>query len=276
MSVICQGLPLVAGCGSTAPAIVVPDLGASSAMSTEGFYCPEEYLKWSLRWKGIEAASTEMVTGKPGEIGGEPAIIVYSLSRSSELATIFRDVREELTSQVSLKSGAPLNNESTLTEDGSSELLRIQFGSEGYSASLRDQGESSSWTIAGEGDESDLHTFIARMRFWDGLPASGVSARLQNGRRHYRVDLAKGGTERIRTPMGEHASIRIHGKATRLRQDGKKAANAEVRNFTVWRSDDGRFLPLRFETETRLGKVRGTLVDARQPESDRCIYVKER
>jgi hypothetical protein len=269
-----QGLPLLAACGSRPPPIVVPPMDATHALPAESFYCPDEYLKWTLRWNGIEAASTEMVTGKPGELGGQRAIIVYSLSRSSEFATIFREVREELNSQISLQSGKPLRNESNISEDGDEESLRIEFGSQGYSASLRDGGESKDWTIAHEGAVGDLHTFLARLRMWDGRPSSGVMAIVQNGRRHYRVDLARGGTEVIKTPLGKVPTIRIHGQATGLRKDGKPLVKAEERVFTIWRSDDARFLPLRFEVQTRLGKVRGTLVEARQPESDRCIVVK--
>lgn len=273
---ICQGLPLLASCGSSPPSIVAPQMdGTNSPLPSDSFYCPDEYLKWTIRWKGIEAASTEMVTGQAGEIGGKAAIIVYSRSQSSELANIFRDVRDELTSRVSLITGRPLSNESTLTEEGASELLQVKFGSEGYNASLRDGDESGAWTISSEGAVVDMHSFVARLRFWDGLPASGVRILMQSGRRHYRVDLAKGGQEVISTPMGQQTAIRIHGLATRLRFDGKQVVQAEERTFTVWRSEDGRYLPLRFETETRLGKVRGTLVDVRQPETDRCIHVKE-
>ncbi len=273
MLATCLGLPLLAACGSKPTPIVVPPMDATHALPTTSFYCPDEYLKWTLRWNGIEAASTEMVTGQPGEIGGEPAIIVYSLSHSSELATIFRDVREELSSQISLRTGRPLRNESNISEDGDEESLRIEFASKGYSASLQDDGENKKWQIEGLGLGGDLHTFLARLRMWDGLPASGVLAIVQNGRRHYRVDLARGGTEVIKTPMGEIPTIRIHGQATSLRKDGETLETAEERAFTLWRSDDGRFLPLRFEVETRLGQVRGTLVDARQPETHRCIEV---
>jgi hypothetical protein len=249
-------------------------MDATHPLPADSFYCPDEYLKWTLRWNGIEAASTEMVTGKPGEIGEERAIIVYSLSRSSELATIFREVREELSSQISLRTGRPLRNESNISEDGDEESLRIEFGTQGYSASLRDGGESTDWKIDDAGEGGDLHTFLARLRMWDGRPSSGVLAIVQNGRRHYRVDLARGGTEVIKTPMGKVPTIRIHGQATSLRKDGEALEKPEERAFTLWRSDDGRFLPLRFEVETRLGQVRGTLVEARQPESDRCIALK--
>lgn len=274
MIAICLELPFSAGCGSPPRGLVVPEMNATSPLSSDSFYCPDEYLKWSLRWNGIQAATTEMVTGKPGEIGGERAIIVYSLSRSSELATIFREVREELSTQVSLRTGRPLRNETNLNEDGAAETLRVQFSSEGYRASLNQGGNTKAWTIAGEGKTGDVHTFLARIRSWNGQPETGVVALVQNGRRHYRIDIVKGGAEVISTPMGRQPALRIHGQATRLRKDGKVLDEPEERAFTLWRSDDGRFLPLRFEVETRLGLVRGTLVEFSQPETDTCVSVK--
>ncbi len=274
IALFCLALLEFAACGGRSPGIVVPPIHAAAPLSADAIFCPEEYLKWSLRWNGIEAASTQMMSGKPGLIGGERAIIVYSLSHSSELAAIFREVREELSSQVSLEHGRPLRNESSFSEDGSSEALEVEFTRDGYEVVSRDAEGNRRWKLNEAELALDVHSLLARLRVWEDAGRSGASALVQNGRRHYRVDLAMGGKEVISTPSGKTAAIRIHGKATRLRKDGKVIKLPEAREFTLWRSDDARFLPLRFEIETRLGPVRGTLVEFRQSESTACVQVK--
>ncbi len=272
-ALLCLGLPPISGCGSRRPSIEPPPIVAGGLLPAEAMYCPDEYLRWSLRWRGIEAASTEMMSGRPGEIGGEAAIIVYSLSRSSELAAIFREVREELSSQISLVDGNPIRNESNFTEDGELESLDVEFAKEGYSASLRESGQDVTWTVKSADRALDLHTFLARLRVWQG--EAGASALVQNGRRHYQVDLVVGGKEVITTQETRVPTIRIHGKATRLRKEGEPLDQPETRVFTLWRSDDARMLPLRFELETRLGDVRGSLVEFRQPELHTCLRIGE-
>ncbi|MCP4449676.1 MAG: DUF3108 domain-containing protein [Myxococcales bacterium] len=269
--VFCQVLPVASGCGASPKSVAVPPLNPEASLPPLGLYCPDEHLKWSLRWKGLEAATSEMVTGQPGEIDGKPAIIVYSLSRSSELARIFREVSEELTSHISLVTGRPLQNVSHNVEDRVSEILDVDYSDTrpGYSASLSGTVKKREWTH--DGDAADFHSFLARLRFWDGTPASGTFVFVQSARSYYRVDLAVRESKSISTPAGKTAAIRIHGHATRLHLDGKKLEPPEVREFTLWRSDDSRFLPLRFEVETRLGLVRGTLVDFHQGDLAKCI-----
>lgn len=274
LALLCQVVPLSAGCGGAAPVTSVPVIKATTPLSSGALFCPDEYLKWSLRWKGLEAASTEMITGRPGLIGGRDAIIVHSLTRSSELAAIFREVREELTSQISLLTALSIQNRSNTVEDGASELLDVKFASDdtSYTADLHGTVDPRQWTQEAPAT-TDLHSFLARLRLWDGEPAEGAFGFVQSGRSHFRVDLARAGRASIETILGKVPAIRVHGRATRLFKDGKKVPDPAVREFTLWRSDDERFLPLRFEVETRLGVVRGTLVDFRQPDISACLQV---
>lgn len=245
-------------------------MSPEASLPKPGFYCPNEYLKWSLRWKGLEAATTEFVTGAPGVIAGQDAIVVFSRSQSSELASVFREVSEELTSQVSLETGGPLSNESLAVEEGEREHLVVTFSpDQGYESKLSGSVKQHTWTMNGKA--SDFHTFFARLRLWDGSPASGVQTFVQNGRSHYEISLVKGSAKPLSTILGKVPAIAIHGQAKRIYMDGEKSTNSDVLAFTVWRSDDGKFVPLRFDVETRLGFVRGTLVDMRAPDSGVCL-----
>tara|TARA_R110002096_G_scaffold436100_1_gene667736 strand:- start:104136 stop:105008 length:873 start_codon:yes stop_codon:yes gene_type:complete len=260
----------LAGCGASQVAQAPSTISPEASLPKEGIYCPDEYLKWSLRWKGLEAATTELVTGAPGVIAGQDAIVVFSRTQSSELASVFREVSEEMTSQVSLETGRPLSNESLAVEEGEREHVVVTFGPEqGYTSKLSGNVKQHSWTTNGK--SSDFHTFFARLRMWDGSPASGVQTFVQNGRSHYEVSLVKGIAKPISTILGKVPAIAIHGQAKRLYMDGKKSTDSDVLAFTLWRSDDGRFVPLRFDVETRLGSVRGTLVDVRASDSGVCL-----
>ncbi len=262
-------------CGPSIPKDTLPIISPSSTLPPHGRYCPNEYLKWSLRWKGLEAATTELMTGVPGLIEGEDAIVVFSRSHSSDLASVFREVLEELTSQVSLKTGSPLSNESLAVENGEREHVAITFSSSdgGYKSHLTGTVKQHEWSMSGKDTASatDLHTFLARLRIWDGSPSSGVSVFVQNGRSHYEISLVQGKPKSISTPMGTIPVITIHGQAKRVFMDGRKRTEGDVLTFTFWRSDDSRFLPVRFDAETRLGIVRGTLVDERNPDLSTCL-----
>lgn len=274
--VLCLLVPLLSQCGSSPRTRSVPALEPTAPLRAKAFYCPEEYLKWSLKWKGIEGASTEMVTGQPGVIDKIPAIIVYSVTRSSEVAAIFREVREELTSQISLADGRVIRNNSDTTEDGQNDLVHVAFSEKNRSYSLKLHGSvaEQSWNQREEHEIGDLHSFLAEVRAWDGAPETGSFAFMQSGRSHFRVAIAKAGSETLKTALGEIPSIRLYGTAIRLAKDGKATPHSAPRSFTLWRSDDERFLPLRFEVDTRLGAVRGTLQEYRQPNPAACITVR--
>ena len=265
------------GCSPMSHPAVVRQIDTTTPLPSEAFYCPEEYLKWSLRWKGLEGASSEMVTGKAGQIDGEEAIIVYSLSRSSELAAIFVDAREELTSQISLVSGRPLRNDSENVEDDTTEALSVVFTKSGlgHTTRLSGQVQGKRWTQEAPTEIADMHAVLARLRVWDGLPAGGVFAFVQSGRSHYRLEVVASPSSAIHLESGTYPAIQLEGVATRLRQDGHDVPDPEVRQFKLWRSDDGRFLPLKFEVDTRLGPIQGTLVDFRRSDGVPCITVAQ-
>jgi len=229
-----------------------------------------------LRWKGIEAATTEVVTGKPGVVGGEPAIVVYSESRTSELAAIFKEVTEQLTTTISLETGRPLRAEAMTVEDGQRSALDVIFDPSGssYHSKFRDDEKRTNWIQKGE--VAELHSFLARLRAWDGAPAAGTVLFVQDGRSYYRVLLKRGKGKTLTLGTESIPAVRIYGSATRLRTDGKERAHSDPRDFVFWRSDDGRFLPLLFEVDTRVGRVYGTLSDYRQGDSSRCLRVRSK
>lgn len=265
---------LAPSCGGRARTRHAP-FTSTDVLRSDALFCPGEYLKWSLDWKGVRGATSELITGQPGEVGGRPAIIVHSLSRTSEFASIFREVREELTSQISLETGQVLRNDSQTVEDDQTELLEVRYSDASYRASLQGTVKQRRWTQSASHDIDDLHTILATLRTWKGVPATGAFAYVQSGRSYYRMEVIMAGTEEIRTSVGTHKAVLLHGHATRLRQDGKTIDRPQIRQFSMWRSDDERFLPLRFEVETRLGTVRGSLVQFQQPSVQDCIRVRQ-
>ena len=263
-------------CGGTSAPLAHPELVSSSVpLVSEGFYCPKEYLTWSLKWKGLKGASTQLATGEVGEIDSVPAIIVYSISRSSELASMFRSVSEELTSHVSLETGRPIQNNSTVVEDDETELLTMKYlkAGFGYQATFDSAKRKHAWSQEAQSTIHDVHTILAQLRIWDASSGTGGFTMVQSGRSFYRLQLMVSETEMIRTPVGRIEAVRIEGQATRLRKDGKDLRPPTVRQFRLWRSNDERFLPLRFEAETRFGMIRGALEQFQQPNLSKCIRV---
>lgn len=191
---------------------------------------------------------------------------------------MFREVREELTSEISLESGRPISNSGDAWEDKDRELTEVEFDAsgEGYDAKLSTNFMGGrSWHHNGETKIHDLHSFMAAYRGWQAKPGTRGKAFVQNGRSLYQVDLAMAGPDSVRSKMlGKVAAIRLQGTSRRVVMDGKKVPDGKELAFTIWRSDDSRQLPLRFEVDTRWGIVRGELVDFRHPVDLACVTLK--
>ncbi len=244
------------------------------SLDTGGIYCPGEYMSWSLTWRGLQGATTQLVVGERGVIDGQEAIIVKSSSQTSELANVFHRVREELRSDISLVDGLPLQNSGDAKEDDERELTEVEFlpGNSSYQAKLSTNvGDGKEWLHKGEHKIHDLHSFLSVLRSWDAAPGSKGIAFVQNGRSLYRVELAIGNSTSLNATIGKTAAFVLKGRAYRVFMDGELLEKGREHSFTVWRSDDNRYLPLRFEVGTRLGVVRGELVDYRQPATSACI-----
>ncbi len=268
--------------GKSSPAsVAIPPPDPSKpvvSLSSGGFYCPSEYLSWSLTWRGLRGATTQMVVGEPGVISGQDAIVVRSSSKSSPLATMFREVREELTSEISLESGQPVSNIGDAWEDKKRELTEIQYDADakGFVTKLSTNfmgGQS--WHYQNESKVNDLHSFLAVFRQWQAEPGTRGQAYVQNGRSVFQVELAVVGPESVTSDAtGKTAAIRLQGMSKRIFMDGKKVLDGNEFDFSIWRSDDSRFLPLRFEVETRLGTIRGELVEYRHAPDMKCVVIR--
>lgn len=249
---------------------------APSAPLADAWYLPGEQLAWDLQWGRVRGGTARLAAGAPGHLAGAPALFVHSAAESGDVVSIVRRVRDELTTAVDLRSGAPLRNEEILEIGRKRRRVRADFSAGEFRGADRVAGDGEhTWrqrAVAGGGFD-DLHTALARLRAWEPPETARGALVVQSGRNVYRVEVVAAGGERIDTPAGAFDCRRIDGTATLAADAGRPPARAVRRTFHVWISADRRRLPVQIAADTSFGQVRAALTGYRQPDAGAAIRV---
>jgi hypothetical protein len=231
------------------------------------FYIPGEYMAWELSWRGITGGKTQLVVGQPGTVDGRAAIIIRSESRSDGVLAMFKHVRDDMITTIDLVTARPMRSSGAFefgTHGSRIKASKVEatFRDDGFDLVYRPRdGREQRWSQQMPAGEIvyDTHSVLGVVRAWEPVAGEWAYFYAVSGRRLYRVEIAMAGREPRRTVLGEFASIRIEGTATRLTRTLRPDKTKPPRRFTLWMSDDSERLPILIEARTEHGDVRAEM-----------------
>jgi hypothetical protein len=276
---------------STALVVALGGCGASSGTSTESvqahptaaepaalhiartLFIPGERMEFEMSLHGIKLGRAHLAAGDPGDIDGKQIIIVRSQIEGSGAVSIFKKVRDDVTSWVSVETGLPiyLKADVKFGEKEAQIETRFNHGAAGsFHVEYRRPGRPSR-TLHQRMPENraafDGHSILGALRSWDGKVGEHAFFYVLSGRRLWQSTIRFTRREKIATAMGRVSAIRIDGVGKRLSSRLTEDKRKKPRHYTLWLSDDAERRPLLVTGQTEFGDVKVELVDYSRPDA---------
>jgi len=121
------------------------------------------------------------------------------------------------------------------------------------------------------GQPLDLITSLINTRSWDLKPGEKQDALVIFDDNVYELTIHAEAYEETRTPMGRFKTLKLVPKMEKTEPKGMFKRGSTV---SVWISQDGQRLPVRFEVEFKFGSGVATLIDYRKPKTSAANQVK--
>jgi hypothetical protein len=262
---------LVVGCRSTstptAPLTVakVHDTGLPSGPP---LVTPGEHISYKLALQGVELASFELAVGDTTDIGGAKAIVVQSHAKAVGLARMVANIDDTFTSWIDVATGRPLrwSTDEFATKGTDKEKTDANFA--GRTAAtipiefhINDQPPSSEPQTVSMPDVWDFNSFLVALRIWSPARGSTVATEVLRSRYMWHVEMTVRGKETLATALGTLPAIRLDGRTYKLDRAGKRVADSDERNFSIWISDDDGRVPLQTIAKTDYGDIKMEITD---------------
>jgi hypothetical protein len=268
-------LAFAAGCGGanntarTNETYEVP-VGPPVELTVEQpFYIPGEQMSWELSLRDIVGGEAMMAIGNPGAIDGKRVIIVRSQVRTTGVARLWKDVRDDVTSWIDLASGDPVKHTASLKFGDKRSEVSTQFLDGGYEIDYHRLGRNrytKRQAMPGGASAHDGHSILGLLRAWEPEEGSRAYFYVLSGRRLWRNNVVFVGREAIKTSLGTTPALKIEGIATRLTSQLRPDRRKKPRTYTVWISDDANRVPLLTTAKTEYGQVKVELVRYHRPD----------
>ena len=263
---------LAPACASTFSAKNKVASSPSSASSADLVrISPQESFVWSVRWRGMRSGEIRTQVEAAPARGPRPTVVVRSQVGAKGFLSLFVRRQGKLITRMDRRTGLPVEvRDESMSPRGWS-VTRASCSPHLCRFASAQEGEAPrNWVqpLPGGRMIHDLHSALAWLRAWDAERVRQASFLSVRGRRLYTVRVESHRSQRIRTPMGPRIAQLFELRGARLTPDLRIDPTQKPSTLRLWISVDDARLPLRFEAETRLGKVEAELTEYRAPRSD--------
>ena len=262
---------LVVGCGPgnktaekpTPPAALVNKLPDGPPLVTPG-----EHMSYKLQIQGVDLATYDFQVGNVTDVNGRQAVSVESHAKGVGLVKMVANIDDFFTSYIDVQTGRPLrwvtdeyaskgtDKEKTDAKfyDRKGDIVPIDFHLNDAAAALEPQKVSYP-------DVWDYNAFLIALRAWEGPIGSTVTVEVLRSRYMWHCEMKIAGKEKLVTALGELPALRFDGHTYKLDRDGKRFADSDERDFSVWISDDDGRVPLKNVAKTDYGDMKMEITD---------------
>jgi hypothetical protein len=232
-------------------------------------------MRFELSLRGILGGEAAVAVGQPGKVDGKRVVIVSSRVESAGVVAMFRQVRDEVTTQVHLDTGLPISQQAHVIFGTKESYLDTKFagGQNGaFEVHVRtklpgggERERTHRQAMPEDQAAFDPHAVIGTLRAWKPEDGQHAFFFVLVGRNLWQNTIRLTGREKLRTRMGQFNTLRIDGVAQRLTRQLREDKRKPLRTYTVWISDDDAHLPLLVTGKTEFGDVKAELVEYRAP-----------
>lgn len=212
---------------------------------------PGEQIDLAIDYLHVHAAQARLLVGRAE---GSIWPVVFQARTDGVVGLV--DIREHLVSYWDADARVSRGTDLNAIEVGDRHTDRARFDRENGKVAVRvlRQGLTRERTIDVPRDVEDLASALLQLRYRPLAPGDHVELPVFTGvvTRTFTADVE--GRERIETPAGKFAAVRV-----RVRM-GLADQFATRRDAQLWLSDDPRHVPLRMTAEFAVGSVTATLV----------------
>jgi hypothetical protein len=236
---------------------------------------PGEQFLWQVNASGMTAGELAVAVGVPGILHGQRVLIMRARASSAGMANLVRDETVDFVTQLDLRTGTPLYQQSESSGRRASRT-EVRFAAGGMTIASKASGRPErtvQQTLPRAGETHDLYSFIAAMRQFRPGPGRGAELAVLARSRVWRCRVVQGASEMVTTPLGTFRAVRLDGEAQRMTTGYQADRAVPPRRFTMWYSEDSRRLPLRFSAETIFGPVRVELATYQPPSGNAAVGV---
>jgi hypothetical protein len=269
----------VAACGAGAPrqgtdskevAAPGPPIPLSE---TRPYFVPGEQMRYELSLRGVLVGEATLAAGDPGEIDGRPTIIVRSRVESAGVVALLKEVRDDVTSWIDLRSGLPVYYHADVRFGDRAAVIETRFNG-GRSGSFvvhhgppgEERRRSFHQVMPADQGALDGHAVIGALRGWDPPDGGSSTFYVLAGRRVWENTVRLSGREEMRVAIGKFTALRIDGVARRVTRTLGDDRGKEPRTYSIWISDDEDRLPLLVSGKTEFGSVKAELTSYERPD----------
>jgi len=264
---------VLAGCGSKS--VPTPILDPTTTVAPWGhgkpLVTPGERMTYRLSLKGIELASYTISIGELAELDGKRTVIVEGHAKSVGLANMVAKVDDRFTSWIDVDNGrtrrfqtAEFETRTENVEHAIVDFAKRQGDHVPVSFQLNDTPAIPEPQKVTQTDVWDYNAFLVALRAWEAPIGATISTEVFRSRYLWKIDVKAAGKSRLLTELGELPAVRFDGRAVKLARDGSKFPDTDhraERDFSIWISDEGDRVPLKYSTMTDYGDIEMVIVD---------------
>ncbi|MFZ5862212.1 MAG: DUF3108 domain-containing protein [Nitrospirota bacterium] len=246
--------------GGVASLLVIASGIGSSAFGTSPVpFGHGERLVYSIGWYNV-VGGTATLDVDEAEYQGVPVYRVRSLAKSNAFVSVFFPVEDRIESLIDRDTLSALRLD-VKQRQGKRKRDRVtEFDQVNHTATVVKNGQQKVFEIP-----PDVQDSLSCLYYFRSLPAirvgETVTIDVHESNKNWRLGIEAQKRERIRTEAGEFMTIRVKAK---VEFEGVFLDRGDV---YVWFTDDERRLPVRMDSQIKVGRISAKLIKYRPPAS---------
>jgi len=243
LAAIAPCVALLAGLGLAHPAL--------AAQPTE-----PRRLEYRIAWNGIPAAGASVAI-TPGELAGQPSMVVEAKARTNAFVDLFWTFRGMAQATFLVDGVTPLHFVYDRQMNGKPYLTWTDFGQHG-ARSVYIKGSRRRELAVDGADVIDPISAVFRARLSGAGPGDTLHYDVWTGEARYRVDLEIKSPEAIDVPAGRFTALPVVPAVWKIAPQPER--DARLHGAMIWVADDPARTLLRIRSEIFVGAVTLDLV----------------
>jgi len=217
----------------------------------ETLFFPGEAVVWDVRWFDVVMGGMSLAVGQPGEVEGQPALIVRIEVHTAGVLAAIKKVRGEVATMLDLGSGIPMKVAGSIDDLYSGDVMKADYKPKAVSLDWR------TWAAKTPSGApiTELAGTVGWLRGWDGGKGEKAHFFARFRGRIYRVDAVARGTELLEQGGARVRARRVDGILTRMTHDMRPNLSDYTYPFIGWATDDDQRIPLRIHVQAPRGGV---------------------